>query len=135
MHKTQVKKEEKDFYKKSQEGVVTNKLNSKNDKFLNSCHSKVNMIKTKYKISLILVFAFILLGFASAEVCGVQSLNPIGSCTPQVYDSCYICMNMGLNPSTNLSDYVVQFTGDSGYYEPSLNTVCGAGFYDILEFY
>jgi cysteine-rich repeat protein len=83
------------------------------------------MSSNKIKFVLSLILGVFLLGIASACISCPQE------CVPQTYDSCYICMNTGLNPSTGLSNYIVQLSGDSGYYEMGSNTVCGVGFYDI----
>jgi hypothetical protein len=54
-------------------------------------------------------------------------------CTPQEYDSNWVCMNTGMNSVTKLSNYVVQISGDAWYYEDSPDNTCGKGFYYVDE--
>ena len=108
--------------------------------FLNGYHSIVTMSSNKTRLFLFLVFGVILAGVVSACYCGDGTCegaeNSINcpedcECVPQSYDSCYLCLNTGIDPSNKLSNYITQISGDAWYYETSTNTVCGNGFYYV----
>ena len=73
-----------------------------------------------------ILFSLLLMGSAGACT-GVGC----GECVPQTYDSNYLCLNTGIDSSTGLSTYITQMSGDSHFYTPLTNTVCGNGAYYV----